>query len=128
MSPPVHVAPPILEEPPPQRVEPAPRVEATARAPAKAPPPPAPRAATAPGAEGWSVQLAAYSSEAPALALRDSLARTWPDTRVQRAEVGGRQVWRVRVGNFSSRREADEAGKRLAASGYRVIVVEAGRP
>jgi cell division protein FtsN len=89
---------------------------------------PPPRPAGASRAEGWAVQLAAYGSEAPALTLRDNLARSWPDARVQRAEVGGRQLWRVRVGNYASRREADEAVKRLAASGYRAMVVDTSSP
>jgi peptidoglycan lytic transglycosylase len=134
VAPPAQVAPPIPAEPPAPRVGVATRTE-----PATATPPvpraePAPRgdlagrANPAPRVEGWSVQLGAYSSEAPALTLRDSLARAWPEARVQRAEVAGRSMWRVRVGNYASRREADEAAKRLAASGYRVMVVEAGRP
>jgi cell division protein FtsN len=104
------------------RVEPAPRVEQMPRV------EPPPRPAPAGRAEGWSVQLAAYASEPPALSLRDSLARTWPDARVQRAEIGGRLMWRVRVGNYANRREADEAVKRLAASGYRPMVVDAASP
>jgi len=117
------------------RLEPAPRVETVVRAPAPAPSPPAPSVTAtptppAPGAlaEGWSVQLGAYASEGSAISLRDSLARSWPDVRIQRADVSGRTLWRVRVGNFASRRDADEAAKRLAASGYRVMVVEYGRP
>jgi cell division protein FtsN len=74
------------------------------------------------------VQLAAYGSEAPAVSLRDSLARAWPSARVQRAEVGGRLLWRVRVGNYASRHEADDAVKRLASSGYRAMVVDAASP
>ena len=122
------------------RVEPAPRVETVARAPAPAPSPPAPAPPTpsgtgpptppAPGAlaEGWSVQLGAYASQGSAISLRDSLARSWPDARVTPAEVSGRTLWRVRVGNYTSRRDADEAAKRLTASGYRAMVVESGRP
>jgi rare lipoprotein A len=133
VAPPAQVAPPILAEPPAPRVEVATRTEP---APASAPVPrvepaprgdPARRADPAPRVEGWSVQLGAYSSEASALTLRDSLAGAWPEARVQRAEVGGRSMWRVRVGNYASRREADEVAKRLAASGYRVMVVEASR-
>jgi rare lipoprotein A len=122
VSPPAQVAPPIVAEPPAPRVEVATRTEP---APATVP---TPRADAAPRVEGWSVQLGAYASETSALTLRDNLARAWPEARVQRAEVGGRTVWRVRVGNYASRREADDAAKQLAASGYRVMVVEAPRP
>jgi rare lipoprotein A len=128
VSPPALVAPPILAEPPAPRAEAATRAEpalATVPGPRVEPPP---RVDAAPRLEGWSVQLGAYASEATALTLRDNLARAWPEARVQRAEVGGRPVWRVRVGNYASRREADDAAKQLAASGYRVMVVEAPRP
>ena len=36
-------------------------------------------------------------------------------------------MWRVRVGTYANRREADEAVKRLAASGYRAMVVDKHR-
>ena len=62
------------------------------------------------------------------MSLRDSLASSWPNAHVQRAEVGGRLLWRVRVGNYASRHEADDAVKRLAASGYRAMVVDAASP
>jgi rare lipoprotein A len=95
---------------PPREVAAAPR-EAAA---------PVPReAATAPRA-GWTVQLGAYSSEGRAV----DLARAWPDARVQKADLGGRPVWRVRVGRYPTRREAEEAAQRMAAAGHRVIVVE----
>jgi cell division protein FtsN len=99
-------------------------------APSPRPPTPAPGAPAAPGvvSEGWSVQLGAYASEGSAVSLRDTLARSWPDARILRAEVSGRTLWRVRVGNYASRRDADEAAKRLTASGYRAMVVESGRP
>jgi cell division protein FtsN len=122
------------------KTETVPRAEAAVRAPTPPaptpvapsphPPTPAPGAPAAPGvvSEGWSVQLGAYASEGSAVSLRDTLARSWPDARILRAEVSGRTVWRVRVGNYASRRDADEAAKRLTASGYRAMVVESGRP
>ena len=103
-------APPREAAAPPREVAAAPR-EAAA---------PVPReAATAPRA-GWTVQLGAYSSEGRAV----DLARAWPDARVQKADLGGRPVWRVRVGRYPTRREAEEAAQRMAAAGHRVIVVE----
>jgi DedD protein len=75
--------------------------------------------------EAWTLQLAAYSTEARAMAVRDDLARAWPETHVQKGDVGGRPVWRVRVGRYPTRRDAEEAARRLAAAGHRPIVVEA---
>jgi len=132
---PVMSAPPTSSAPAPaMTAPPAPTAPAqTVAAPAPTAPvrlataPPAP-AAPAPPTEGWSVQLGAYASEGSAVSLRDSLARSWPDARVLRAEVSGRTLWRVRVGNYASRRDADEAARRLSASGYRAMVVDSGRP
>ena len=158
ISPSVQAAPPIVAETAVSKPEPTPRVEAAVRVPAPpaptlpapAPPAPAPAALTPPVSstltpaarapvpvppasatpvtEGWSVQLGAYASESSAISLRETLARSWPDARVLRTEVSGRTLWRVRVGHYASRRDADEAAKRLNASGYRAMVVEAGRP
>jgi len=102
---------------PPREVAAAPREVAAAPREAAAPVPR--EAATAPRT-GWTVQLGAYSSEGRAV----DLARAWPDARVQKADLGGRPVWRVRVGRYPTRREAEEAAQRMAAAGHRVIVVE----
>ena len=129
VSPSAQIVPPVSADKPEPRVAAVSSAEAAVRPPPAPPPTPPPSAPkTARPLEGWSVQLAAYASEAPALSLRDSLARSWPDARVQRAEVSGRSLWRVRVGNYATRREADEAAKRLSASGHRAMVVEASRP
>ena len=107
------------------RTEPAPasRACAASRAARRAATPPGVRRAARRRLERAARRLCLRG--AGAVTLRDSLARAWPDARVQRAEVGGRPLWRVRVGNYASRREADEAVKRLAASGYRAMVVDA---
>jgi rare lipoprotein A len=132
VSPPAQVIAPVGAEASTPPATTAARAEPVARAEPRAEPvprlEPPPRPSSGPRAEGWSVQLAAYGSEAPAVSLRNSLARSWPDARVQRAEVGGRLLWRVRVGNYATRHEADEAVKRLASSGYRAMVVDAASP
>ena len=78
--------------------------------------------------EGWTLQLAAYSTEARAMAQRQDLARAWPGAHVQKGDVGGRPVWRVRVGRYPTRREAEEAAQRMAAAGHRAVVVEDAAP
>jgi len=79
-----------------------------------------PRETAAVPREGWSVQLGAYSSEARAV----DLARAWPGAYVQKVDMAGRPVWRVRVGRYPTRREAEEAAQRMAAAGHRTLVVE----
>ena len=83
-----------------------------------------PREVDAAPRAGWTLQLAAYSSEDRAV----DLARAWPGAQVQKADAGGRPVWRVRVGRYPTRREAEEAAQRMAAAGQRVLVVEAATP
>lgn len=72
----------------------------------------------------YSVQVASFTSKARALALKNVLDQTWEGTHVQQAEVGGRAVYRVRVGRYASRQEAGGLAERLADVGYAVIVIE----
>ena len=66
------------------------------------------------------MQIGAYSSEARAV----DLARAWPGAYVQKVDMAGRPVWRVRVGRYPTRREAEEAAQRMATAGHRTLVVE----
>lgn len=72
----------------------------------------------------FSVQVASFTSEQRASVLKDILDQTWQETYVQRVEVGGWAVFRVRVGHYATRQQAREAAQRLASAGYRVLVVE----
>jgi len=72
----------------------------------------------------FSVQVAAFTSENRATVLRDELARAWTGTYVQPAEVGGQRFYRVRLGRYATRPEAQGEAERLAAVGYNVIVME----
>ena len=71
----------------------------------------------------FTVQVAAFSSEDRAAMLKGVLDRDWAETYVQRAEMGGRTLYRVRVGKAVTRGEAQRLAQRLAAAGYDVIVV-----
>lgn len=71
----------------------------------------------------FTVQVASFTAEQRAVALKDMLGREWPDSFVQRAEVGGRTFYRVRIGTYASRLEAQRVAQRLAAAGYTVIVM-----
>jgi rare lipoprotein A len=71
----------------------------------------------------FSVQVASFTSEYRATVLKDILARTWADTYIQRAEIGGRMFYRVRVGKYATRPEAHRLAQRLAAAGYEVIMI-----
>lgn len=72
----------------------------------------------------FSVQVAAFTSENRATVLRGELARAWTGTYVQPAEVGGQRFYRVRVGRYATRPEAQGDAERLAVVGYNVIVMQ----
>ena len=71
----------------------------------------------------FAVQVGAFSAQETALALQRELAGTGAEANVLQAEVGGRTIYRVRVGRFASSAEATATARRLAKIGYAVIVV-----
>lgn len=73
---------------------------------------------------GFSVQVASFTSEYRADVLRRELEQAWTEIYVQRADVGGRAVYRVRVGKYATRTEAQRLAQRLAGAGYQVVVME----
>jgi len=72
----------------------------------------------------FTVQAGAFASEDRAQALKGELDRSWPEASIQRAEVAGRTFYRVRLGRFATRQEAQQLAQRLAAAGLSVLVVE----
>ncbi len=71
-----------------------------------------------------TIQVGAFSGEDRAVELQRELRGVGADASVQKAEVGGRTIYRVRVGRFVSRAEALDLARRLAALGHTVLVVE----
>jgi cell division septation protein DedD len=102
-------APPavVIEKPAPVETRPAPTAP-----PAKAPPPPQRAVPADSGGEGWAVQIAALNvrGEAEAIAKRVS-SKGYSAYVVPPAD--GTSVYRVRVGKFSSRREAEAMKTKL---------------
>jgi len=113
---------PIVEEAPPAPPEPAPA--AVASSPASAPEPEAPeapaaptRAATAPASlvgDGFRVQVVALRDRDEATQIVQSLrARGYDAYLVDPVPQDRTQVYRVRVGNFPDRADAEEVRLRL---------------
>ena len=75
---------------------------------------------------GWAVQVAAMSSRTEALALRDKLRSNAFDGFVDSVSVGGKKLWRVRVGPQTQRDDAlrvrEQIKSRLGLSGNVVSV------
>lgn len=76
------------------------------------------------GSRAFAIQVAAFTSEYRATVLKDILDRGWAGAHVQRVEAADRSFYQVRVGPYSSRREARRLALRLAAAGYPVVVME----
>lgn len=74
----------------------------------------------------FAVQVAAFGDEAQAQALRRRLARSLasPAPYVAAVDSGAGRVWRVRVGPFAARGDAETLAARLASDGDRPVVVE----
>ena len=88
---------------------------------------PAAAPAVAPAAREriFTLQVGAFSTQDRAVALQRQLSSA--DTAVssvQAAELGGRTIYRVRVGRFTGRAEVEEHARRISALGFTVIVVE----
>jgi len=61
----------------------------------------------------WVVQAGSFSSEQNALRLRDKLRQADFVTQVEKARVDGKSHYRVRVGPFLERAEAEKSRKQL---------------
>lgn len=81
------------------------------------------------GPARYSVQVASFTAESSAQALKEELEGKISGVHLTKAVVGGEVYYRVRVGKFVSRTEAQATAERLAGLGYRVLIMEsAERP
>jgi DedD protein len=89
-------------------------------------PAPAAASAAAPAkAEGFVVQLAAFADDKGANALANKLKKSGYAAFVQPVETSRGTLWRVRVGGYGSRPEAEAARGALKGEGYSGIVAPA---
>jgi cell division protein FtsN len=65
----------------------------------------------------YQVQAGSYASQPEAEAQRAKLAMMGLEPRVQEREVNGRTMYRVRIGPFPQREQADEVRARLQGAG-----------
>jgi rare lipoprotein A len=81
-------------------------------------------APTAASGAGFTLQVGAFTSRERAEALRAALERDAGGATVTEVVVAGERYYRVRVGAYPDRDQARAAAMRLAARGYRPVVVE----
>lgn len=130
---PAPVEPPAAAPAPPAREPETPAVAAApppAPAPqAATPPAPAPRPAAAPPATAakgdWVVQLGSFGSEDNARRLAQRAGTFGYKANVSNTRSGTRTMYRVRVGPYEARREAEVAASALGAHGLQGQVVAA---
>jgi DedD protein len=75
--------------------------------------------------EGFVVQLAAFADDKGANALANKLKKSGYAAYVEPVETSRGTLWRVRVGGYGSRPDADAARAKLKGEGYSGIVTPA---
>ena len=75
----------------------------------------------------FAVQVGSFNSLENARAVERSLAEGFPGVEVVRRAIGAETYFRVWVGNFTRRSEAQPVAERLAARGLAVLIVERDR-
>lgn len=63
----------------------------------------------------WVVQVGSFSNERNAMGLRDKLRKSGFVTQVEKVKVSGKWLYRVRVGPFLERSQADSTNKQLTS-------------
>lgn len=114
-APPVSVAPPATAVPPGAKptAKPAPPSPAAATPPAR----PAASPAASGAKPGYVVQLAALNSRSEADAMVKRLSAKGYEAFVQAPANGAPSIFRVRVGNYSTRSEAETVAAKLEKEG-----------
>jgi DedD protein len=125
-------SPPKPEPAAPASVSPSPTMAAAqpAAPPAASVPAPAPRSepavASAAKGEGFAVQIAAFTDDKGASALAAKLKKAgFASTYVEPVQTSRGTLWRVRVGGYAARADAEAARVKLRADGWNGIVVMA---
>jgi len=71
----------------------------------------------------YFVQVGSFADRGNARRIRDRLAAYYPDVHIDPARAGDNRYYRVRMGAFMRRAAAQDRAERVAASGYRAVIV-----
>ncbi len=69
------------------------------------------------------VQVGSFSSETNARSIHDRVAAYFPDVNINRVDAGGHRYYRVRMGGFASRHEAEARAANTSRLGFPVVIV-----
>jgi rare lipoprotein A len=72
----------------------------------------------------YSVQVGSFKDKQDALGLKEQLDGSLSDVRVEPTDLDGDIYYRIRIGRFSQRDEAEELAARLRRSGYTGSVIQ----
>jgi len=70
----------------------------------------------------YTIQVGSFSSKANADTLLDALSSSRTDAYIEEFSTTESTYWRVRVGNFATREEAERTAADLTAAGYSVYI------
>lgn len=71
----------------------------------------------------YTVQVASFSEKGKALSLKRTLDGEYDDVRVESIELSGDNYWRVRVGRYEEKQDADQTASKLRTDGHYVRVI-----
>jgi len=71
----------------------------------------------------YFIQLGSFSNPGNAQRLRERLASYYPDVHVDQAQGSESCYYRVRMGAFVDRREAEERASRVSGFGYSAVII-----
>jgi rare lipoprotein A len=69
------------------------------------------------------VQVGSFSSEANARSIHDRVATYFPDVNINQVDAGGHRYYRVRMGGFASREQAETRAADTTRLGFPVVIV-----
>jgi rare lipoprotein A len=72
----------------------------------------------------YTVQVGSFKDEQGALGLKEQLDGSLSDVRIEPTDLDGDIYYRIRIGRFSQRDEAEELAARLRRSGYTGSVIQ----
>lgn len=73
--------------------------------------------------ERFFVQVGSFADAGNARLMRQRLATTYPDVHIETAEAGANRYYRVRMGAFINRQQAQDRAVRVASLGYSAVII-----
>ena len=73
--------------------------------------------------ERFFVQVGSFADSSNARRMQQRLAAAYPDVRIETAEAGASTYYRVRMGAFMNRDEAESRAARVSSIGYSAVII-----